>query len=127
MFPQIYLRTAHINSSTDLSTDCSRGGDGQWLGAPSSQSVLLPLCAEHAQLMLLDVREAVAVAHLVVVRRQLLQELSDAVLLSSAVQVRHLVLGQTAEVPVHLERERKDRDNVSVIQKYLFVIVTSYF
>lgn len=44
---------------------------------------------------------------LIVVRRELVQELLDAVLLAHRVDVRHLVLGQRREVEVDLQRNDK--------------------
>lgn len=43
--------------------------------------------------------------YLVVVRRQLVEELSNPVLLSGAVDVRHLVLGETGEIHLDLQTE----------------------
>lgn len=53
--------------------------------------------------MALLLGQRVAVPDLIVVRRQLLQELADAVLLAHAVQVGHPVFWETAEVEVHLQ------------------------
>ena len=60
---------------------------------------------EEPQLLLLVLAEVVAVARLVVVRGQLLEELLDAVLLARRVDVGDLVVGEGGEVEMNLKDE----------------------
>lgn len=76
--------------------------DRQLLDGASAQGLSLPLRREQPELLLLLVAEAVAVPHLIVMRRQLVKELFDAVFLPDGVHVRHLVLGQRREIQVDL-------------------------
>lgn len=84
------------------------GGD-QLLGGASSQGVAFPLRAEQPQLLSLLVRQAPAVPHLVVVRRQLLQQLPHPVPFACRVQVWHLVLGYAREERMYLEETREKK------------------
>jgi hypothetical protein len=73
-------------------------GGGQLPDSPPAQRLPLPLRREQPQLLPLLVAEGMAVAHFVVVGRQLLQKLPHPVPLPHGVDVRHFVFGQGAEV-----------------------------
>jgi hypothetical protein len=73
-------------------------GGGQLPDSPPAQRLPLPLRREQPQLLPLFVAEGMAVAHFVVVGRQLLQKLPHPVPLPHGVDVRHFVFGQGAEV-----------------------------
>jgi hypothetical protein len=59
---------------------------------------------EQAQFLAFLVRKAVAVAHLVVMGRELVQQLSHTVPFSNRVHVRNLVLRKRRKIHVHLRK-----------------------
>ena len=77
-------------------------GDGQLADGAASEGLPLALGREEPQLLLLVLGERGAVTHLVVVRRQLVQQLPDPVLLAHRVHVRHFVFSKYRKVQVHL-------------------------
>jgi len=78
----------------------TRPGHREWVRSDgsSAQRFLLPLRGKKAQFSAFLLRQSVAIAGFVVMRRKLLQQLLDAVLLTNAVHVGDLVLGERAEV-----------------------------
>jgi len=76
---------------------------GQEADGAASERRALASGVEQSQLGPLVVAESAAVARLVVVRRQLAQQLPDPVLLARTAGVRNLRLGQLAHVLVHLQ------------------------
>lgn len=70
----------------------------------SPKRLSFPLGREEAQFFALLVGKGVAVADLIVVGRQLLEELSDPVTLADGVDVGHFVFGQGGEVQMHLNQ-----------------------
>jgi len=87
-------------ADTVAAVNASRARHRQRVGpnGSSSQGLLLALGGEEAKLPAFLLRQGVAVARLVVVRRKLLQQLLDAVFLPDAIHVRNLVLGERAKI-----------------------------
>lgn len=98
--------TLFLDASHLTATDRRRIGDGQLAHGAAAECLALPLSREQAQLFLLVFGQRRTVAHLVVVRRKLVEQLPDAVLFADRVHVRHLVLGQHGKVQVHLNDEK---------------------
>jgi len=68
----------------------------------TSETIVLPLLDEKPQLIDLIIVECVTIARLVVMRRQLLQQLLDAMLFADRVHVGNFVLGDGGKVLMHL-------------------------
>jgi len=83
------------------------GPGGELPRGAAAQGVALPLRREEAQAAALVVVEGAAVARLVVVRGQLVQQLADAVPLPGRAGVRDLLLRQPREVHMHLNDTTK--------------------
>jgi hypothetical protein len=91
-----------MDGLTTLLTDDALESERERSDTAATETLPLPASTEQPQLLLLLITEAIAVAHLIVVGWQLLQELFDAVLLPHTVHIRHLVLRQATHVLVHL-------------------------
>jgi hypothetical protein len=65
------------------------------------------LCREQAEFLAFFIGEAMAVANLVVMGWQLLQQLTHAVPLPYRVDIRNLVLWQRREVHMHLQQQQR--------------------
>lgn len=87
--------------------------DGELPDGTPAESLALALSRKQAQFAAFFLAETVAVAHLGVVRGQLMKQLANAVLLAHTVHVRHLILCQCREVQVNLGSEATD-NKVSV-------------
>lgn len=94
-FTSIYLFST-------LLTNGMHGCPGEQSDGASAQRLLLALSAEHLQLLLLLLAQRLAVPHLVVVWRELVQQLFAAVLFSKAINIGDLLLWQAGEVQLHL-------------------------
>jgi hypothetical protein len=68
----------------------------------SAQRLSLPLLTKQLELVELFVRQRIAVACLVVVRRQLVQQLFDAILFAKRIHVGYLLLGYGRKVLMNL-------------------------
>jgi len=73
----------------------------------------LPLRGEQAQFLAFLVRKAVAVAHLVVMGRELVQQLSHTVPFANRVHVRNLVLRKRRKIHVHLRGGGKKAKSIA--------------
>lgn len=101
----------HVASAHGLSALGANGGDWERVGdreladSAPAEGFPLPLSGEEPELLLLILGEGGAVTDLVVVRRQLIEQLADSVLFSDRVDVRHLVLRQYREVQMDLNNK----------------------
>lgn len=80
---------------------------GQLPRRAPAQGLPLPLRREQSQLLPLLLGQSVAIADFVVVRRQLLQQLPDAIPFPDGVDVRNFVFRKRREIEVHLEKAKR--------------------
>lgn len=95
-------KDTYVSRRQRLFTGVAGHGRRKLFDDASPKRLSFPLGREEAQFFALLVGKGVAVADLIVVGRQLLEELSDPVTLADGVDVGHFVFGQGGEVQMHL-------------------------
>ena len=98
---------------------------GEWYlpGDRAAQRLSFPLLTEQLELLKLLGTQRVAVARLVVMRRQLIEQLLDAVLLAERVDIRYFVLTYGGKILVYLIRFKTRRHPGVLLERTPAVVI----
>lgn len=118
-----HSNVAAVYLATTLFTDGPHHRNREGTNIATAQVLPFPLVAEELEFSFLLVVQAVAVAYLIVMGRELMEQLFDAVFLSWAVHVGHLVLRQGTVVVMNLLRFEPWRHPGVLLQSTARVIV----